>query len=71
MTMRQGYAATISVLIPALSQAEACDAMSEILSSAVEEGSLVDWGYILLGGQRLSPTERYYEDAYIEGSFLV
>ena len=69
--MAKAYVATVQLLIVAESDAQAMDAVSGILSDYEIEGALKDWAYLRLGGQILSPTERYIdEDDYEEGDFL-
>ncbi len=69
--MRQAFVATIQVLIEAETEGEASDNMSELLSNN-EGNGIIDWGYFQLGGQYMTPTERYVHDAaqYEEGEFL-
>ncbi len=62
------YVGTVSILVKAADWPEACDAFSAILS---ENESVVDWGYIKIGGQRLSPTPYSLDpEVYSEGDFI-
>ena len=67
---KKAYVATVQLLIIAESDAQAMDAISGILSDYEMEGTLKDWAYLSVGGQLLSPTERYIEENYEEGDFL-
>lgn len=71
--MAKAYVATVQLLIVAESDAEAMDAVSNILSEyEMADGTLKDWAYLRIGGQLLSPTERYIdEENYKEGDFLL
>jgi hypothetical protein len=58
--MMKAYVATIYLLLHGKSEAEMCDAVSELLSGATEapeHGYLIDWGYARADGKWLHPTE--------------
>lgn len=68
--MRQAYIATIQLCVDIETQAEACDLISELLSNNIEaESRILDWQYLKLGGQYLSPTSKIVADSgeYYEG----
>jgi hypothetical protein len=76
MAMKRGWIATIQVFIPSEdrsavpidSEAAACDAVS----GGMEIAGIHDWAYLQIGGQILSPTEKYYDpDNYEEGDAFV
>lgn len=49
-------------------KADACDAVSAILADG--DGTVIDWGYLSIGGQRLSPQELVLPPDYEEGDFM-
>ncbi len=61
------YIATVQVLVEAEDEAKACNSLNALL----ERAPIRDWGYLQMGGQRLSPTGTMINvDAYEEGTFL-
>jgi hypothetical protein len=66
--LTRAYIATVQVLIQpsaATTEAEACDWMSGLLS---ENTQVLDWQYLRLGGQRLTPSETFVNpETYKEG----
>lgn len=67
---------TVQLLIPEIaegepditSEAEACDAVSAMLSENLRQsGALLDWSYLKVGGQFLSPVSITVSDEYTEG----
>lgn len=68
--MRKAFIATVQLLIEADEEGYACDAVSELLSN--ERNEIIDWGYIQVGGQYLSPAPKVIPDAehYEEGAFM-
>lgn len=70
-----GWAATIHILVCGNSESEAQDAISELLTGAIEDpGSsyIIDWGYARAFGHLLGPHPfgPIYLDKYREGDFL-
>ena len=70
--MRKIHIATIQVAVETDTSAEACDAISDMMRSAGFLGiggdaPIYDWQYVILGGQRMIPTEKYIHDDYAEG----
>lgn len=62
------YVATIQVCITGVnSEAEACDFLSETLRPMPH---VLDWAYLQVGGQFLSPALRVVPDDYQEGDFI-
>ena len=57
--MRRVYIATVQVVVVARDVDDACDGISVMLS---DSNFLIDWGYLEVGGQRLSPSERFIPD---------
>ena len=67
------YMATIQILISPeeklQSESEACDWFSGLLS---ENEKILDWSYLKIGGQYLSPSEKYVsEKDYEEGEIFI
>jgi hypothetical protein len=60
---RQGYIATIQIAIECDSEAQACNGISECLA----DEAILDWQYLKLGGQFLSPTSKLIQNKYTEG----
>jgi hypothetical protein len=71
----KAYVATVYLLLHGKSEAEMCDAVSELLSGATatpEHSHLIDWGYARAGGKWLYPAEvpGICLKDYSEGDFL-
>ena len=65
--MKQIYIASVQLAIEAQSEAHASDFISEMLDVEHEPGKIYDWQYLVLGGQKCSPTEAFVEEPYSEG----
>lgn len=66
--MEKCYVATVQVLVQANSHGEACDGIGETMREAERSGFVVDWSYLKVGGQHLSPEERFFNlQDYEEG----
>lgn len=64
---QRAYIATVQIIIKPKaveSEGDACDWMSGLLS---ENEQVLDWQYLNVGGQRLTPSEKYISDNYEEG----
>lgn len=60
--------ATVQLVLPAHIQPEQAAAhLGALLAEAVADGRLLDWRYLRVGGQQLSPTPRLVPDPYREG----
>jgi hypothetical protein len=64
------YIATVQLVIDEVkNEAEAADAITAMLSEYPWE-SLLDWAYLKMGGQYMTPTPKLVRDDYQEGDFL-
>ena len=66
------YVATVQIVIHPKeevdSEAGACDWFSGLLSEDLQiKEKILDWSYLKMGGQFMSPTEILVEDPYDEG----
>lgn len=70
--MKRIYLATIQIAIQGVeSEAEACDCITAMLSENLmqqPDTGLLDWEYLSIGAQKLSPTDHYIPNSpYVEG----
>ena len=59
------FVATVQILVDAGDPSEAADSIHEILQSTGDV--MIDWGYLKVGAQRMTPSEKIIEDNYKEG----
>jgi hypothetical protein len=69
---KPAYVAIVQVLINpdtsgVVNESSACDWFSGLLS---ENGQVLDWAYLSVGGKLMTPTEKIIPDNYEEGDFL-
>ncbi len=59
------HVTTVQLVLPAHVQPEqAADHLGSLLADAVANRRLLDWRYLRVGGQQLSPTRRLVPDPY-------
>jgi hypothetical protein len=64
------YAATVHLIVSAESEDESIIADQETLESALAEGTVLDWGYVLdEDGKRSQPVEILIPENYEEADF--
>ena len=61
------HVTTIQLVLPQDDATKATDALSAWLTQAQNAGEVLDWQYLKLGGQHLTPTARTVPDMYTEG----
>jgi hypothetical protein len=65
---KRTYLATVTLLIEAEDSGTACDTLSEMFRNP--DNSIKDWGYVSIGGRRLSPIPVAIEKDYEEGDLF-
>ena len=65
--VREVYVATIQIAIEVEAHQAPEDFISELLGDV---NGLVDWGYLMVGGQYMYPTARYIPQDYEEGELF-